>query len=146
MSVYVDPLFKTRGAGRRWPFKEACHMFADSLDELHAMAARIGLKRQWFQNKDRLPHYDLTASKRGLAVYHGAIQVDCRRMVKIMDDRPWDTRCQGWNPDPAHPSMRCTLPRNHAGECEAPGPAHVVTWPTEQSMISPRACKRCVAS
>ena len=39
-------------------------MYADSLEELHAMAVQIGMKREWFQNKPRLPHYDLTPRRR----------------------------------------------------------------------------------
>ncbi len=80
MSVYVDPLFaavlqgaQARRHGTRW-----CHMFADSIDELHAMADRIGLKRAWFQDDARLPHYDLVPSKRALAVRCGAVEVSRR--------------------------------------------------------------------
>jgi len=34
------------------------HLTADTLDELHAEAARIGLQRRWFQS-GRHPHYDV---------------------------------------------------------------------------------------
>ena len=54
-----------------------CHMLADSLDELHAMADRIGMKRKWFQNKG-VPHYDLSKSKRELAVRYGAVELGDR--------------------------------------------------------------------
>lgn len=30
-----------------------------SLEELHVFAQKIGLKREWFQNKGKLSHYDL---------------------------------------------------------------------------------------
>ena len=72
MSVYVDYEFATRPTGK-WPFKKACHMTADTLPELHAMADRLGLKRAWFQNHPRYPHYDLTSTKRRLAVGLGAV-------------------------------------------------------------------------
>ena len=49
-------------------------MFADSLEELHEFADKIGMKRQWFQNT-KLPHYDLTATRRQLAVRNGALEV-----------------------------------------------------------------------
>lgn len=57
MSVYTDPPM-------RWPFRGrivlSCHLTADTLDELHAFAAKIGLKRSWFQvSKSGIPHYDL---------------------------------------------------------------------------------------
>ena len=39
------------------------HVVSDkSLDELHRFANRIGLKREWFQNK-RIPHYDVTTER-----------------------------------------------------------------------------------
>ena len=63
MSVYVDNYSKC------W-----CHMFADTLAELHAMAGKIGLKRAWFQPKSR-PHYDLVSSKKALAIKNGAIEI-----------------------------------------------------------------------
>jgi hypothetical protein len=48
-----------------------CHMVSDrSVDELHAFASEIGLRRGWFQG-GRLPHYDLRPSGRRLAVCRG---------------------------------------------------------------------------
>lgn len=32
------------------------------------MAAKLGLRREWFQNKPHAPHYDLVPSKRTLAL------------------------------------------------------------------------------
>lgn len=52
----------------------SCHMFADTLPELHEMAIVIGLKRAWFQKKSAA-HYDLTASRRKLAVENGAVEL-----------------------------------------------------------------------
>lgn len=84
MPVYVDSL-KTyptsaiqpsaRRVSRRW-----CHMWADAGEEeaLHAMAQRIGLKRAWFQQHERLPHYDLTPSRRAEAIEAGAVEMDVR--------------------------------------------------------------------
>ena len=52
-----------------------CHMMSDtSLDELHAFATRLGLRRSWFQNGSA-PHYDICKTKRRLAVQLGAIEV-----------------------------------------------------------------------
>lgn len=59
-------------------------MYADNLDELHQMANMIGLKRSWFQDHPRLPHYDLVASKRRLAVSHGAVEQTMREMAMFM--------------------------------------------------------------
>lgn len=72
MSVYVDPLIDCG-----WKLGPSCHMTADTLDELHAMADKIGMKRSWFQKggKQEIPHYDLVGSKRNLAVKNGAIEL-----------------------------------------------------------------------
>jgi hypothetical protein len=48
-----------------------CHMIADTDDELHAMADRIGVARKWFQGD----HYDLALSRRALAVAAGAQEI-----------------------------------------------------------------------
>jgi len=84
MSVYVDELFKCGGISPKWPYDEACHMTADSVDELHAFAAKLGLKREWFQQGRILPHYDLTRKKRAQAVRLGAVEVTGREMVQLM--------------------------------------------------------------
>lgn len=84
MSVYVDRL-RHRGwrLGRGVPV-QSCHMIADTLEELHAMAARIGMKRAWFQPKS-FPHYDLVRSRRERAVAAGAVELDDGRdFVKKM--------------------------------------------------------------
>lgn len=49
-------------------------MLTTDIDELHEMAASIGLKREWFQDK-RFPHYDVQASKRRKAVAKGAVEI-----------------------------------------------------------------------
>ena len=61
MTVYVDK-YKLK-------FKNylMCHMTADSIEELHEMANKIGLKKEWFQPLSR-PHYDITQSKKKLAI------------------------------------------------------------------------------
>ena len=81
MAVYVDDLVDYPGKGR-W-----CHMVSDSLDELHSMARRIGLHREWFQDHPRHPHYDLMAFTRALAVQHGAIEVDRKELARIMNGK-----------------------------------------------------------
>lgn len=82
MTVYVDDM--------RAPFGRMimCHMEADTLEELHAMADRIGVARRWFQGPhnghSRFPHYDIALSKRALAVQYGAKEVTQRELVLIM--------------------------------------------------------------
>lgn len=83
MAVYVDNLRNWGGAkGYRW--KKSCHMYADTLDELHQMAARIGMKSKWFQDDPRLPHYDLHPKQRELALARGVIQHTRRQMTDFM--------------------------------------------------------------
>jgi hypothetical protein len=86
MSVYVDPerVWGNETAPPCFRFKPSCHMYADTLPELHEMARRIGLKLSWFQNKPDLPHYDLTAPKRIMAVRNGAVQVDFQHLVEYI--------------------------------------------------------------
>jgi hypothetical protein len=86
MAVYVGIEFQTL-CSRVWPYKFASHLFADSIDELHKLAGQIGLKRSWFQNHARLPHYDLTANKRRQAIAKGAIVVDRNFEVKFYRER-----------------------------------------------------------
>jgi hypothetical protein len=69
--VYVDRL-PARGWGR---WNGGAHMMANDLDALHAMADAIGLRRAWFQGDSTFAHYDLTASKRRLAVAAGAVEI-----------------------------------------------------------------------
>lgn len=72
MACYVDPAIHDFGR------MKMCHLFADSDEELHAMADRIGVARRWHQKppKASWPHYDVCKSKRALAVKLGAVEVD----------------------------------------------------------------------
>lgn len=76
MSVYVDDAFVSDDptAWGRWT--GGGHMQADTLGELHEFAARIGLRRAWFQTRPGRPdkdHYDLTRARRDRAILLGAI-------------------------------------------------------------------------
>ena len=48
MTVYVDDARIPARVGR-WDSSWS-HLFADTQDELHAFAARLGLRRSWFQD------------------------------------------------------------------------------------------------
>ncbi len=67
MSAYVDDAV-TLWRGQRW-----AHLMADTLDELHAMAAQLGLPRRAFQDKPSGAHYDVTADLRAQALRLGAV-------------------------------------------------------------------------
>lgn len=75
MNIYVDPPAKYPGRPGLW-----CHMWTDTGDEeeLHTFATRIGLKREWFQNREKFPHYDLTGAMPTRAVAAGAIEITVR--------------------------------------------------------------------
>lgn len=77
MAVYVD---KARNPLGRMVM---CHMIADSLDELHAMAQAIGMRREWFQPRS-FPHYDVSLSRRERAIKLGACEVGRRELVRVM--------------------------------------------------------------
>lgn len=82
MTVYVDELVV-------WPTRIRCfkagsaHLTADTDEELHELAARIGLRRAWFQmSSSGVPHYDLTPRKRAAAIAAGAIFVPARDQAR----------------------------------------------------------------
>lgn len=75
MAVYVD------SEGIRWRGREWCHLVADTLEELHAFAVRLGLQRRWFQGQGRYPHYDVTMELRRKALRLGAIDADRAALV-----------------------------------------------------------------
>ena len=90
----------------RWPTKiscfkaGSCHLMTDaSLEELHALALRIGLRREWFQ--PGLPpffdtaHYDLTPGRRAAALAVGAVFIPAREQVRLRKMRQARVRqCQ----------------------------------------------------
>lgn len=73
MSVYVDDMRAKFGR------LILCHMLADTVEELHAMADLIGVDRKWCQGD----HYDICLSKRSDAVANGAVEVTMREIAKI---------------------------------------------------------------
>lgn len=103
MTVYVDDanIQASVPNGGRIVTSRWCHLIADTEDELHEFAARLGMRRSWFQQPKgfgSLPlkpesrsaqnwHYDLTAPKRAQAVRMGAVQVTSREMSAIIDAR-----------------------------------------------------------
>ncbi|MEJ7745775.1 MAG: DUF4031 domain-containing protein [Luteimonas sp.] len=69
MTVYVDDAV-TYWRGQRW-----AHLMADTLDELHAFAALLGIPRHAFQDKRSGAHYDITAALREEAIGLGAVAI-----------------------------------------------------------------------
>jgi hypothetical protein len=90
MTVYVDAIFTAEPQGRqakshgvRW-----CHMIATDLEELHAMARKIGLKRSYFQSHIFYPHYDLVPTKRALAIAEGAQEITTEEKLRMRRCEP----------------------------------------------------------
>lgn len=99
MTVYIDDAFIPATVNRtrsRW-----CHLFADTEDELHAFARKIGMHRSWFQapkgvgRKPVVPHslsaqmwhYDVAENRRRAAIAQGAVVVTRREALNIMHAR-----------------------------------------------------------
>lgn len=85
MPVYVDDMYLyPMGEFKRGPRTyKMSHMIADSLDELHAMADTIGVNRRWFQDKASGAHYDITMTKRKVAIAAGAIPISLQQCAAM---------------------------------------------------------------
>jgi hypothetical protein len=73
MTCYVDALRAYPDAGLR--FDRYCHLLADTVEELHAMADAIAMPRRFFQDHPWRWHYDLPAPLRARAVALGAREI-----------------------------------------------------------------------
>jgi hypothetical protein len=99
MTVYVDDMAMSaavtdpdtrRVYNARW-----CHLFSSAIDptELHDLAQKIRLRREWFQPGHDLldstqhdpvhDHYDVTMNKRLLAIKAGAVPVTIEQAVTL---------------------------------------------------------------
>jgi hypothetical protein len=97
VTVYVDNFRAPATVGRvrgRWS-----HLTADTVDELHAFADRLGHRREWFQARckhTKCPtfdgvcvhfHYDLVDRIRTTAIAQGATPIDIREMGALISVR-----------------------------------------------------------
>ena len=94
MAVYVDDAV-TLWRGQRW-----AHLMADTLAELHACAAAIGLPRRAFQDRRSGAHYDVTAALREEAIAWGAVPVSRHRDRVLLRAVIAQARRQGRRDDP----------------------------------------------
>jgi Protein of unknown function (DUF4031) len=91
VAVFVDDASIAATVGRhtsRWS-----HLTADSPEELHAFAARLGLRRSYYQQRPEANpgsfaaagwHYDLTEPKRAQALRLGAVPCSARELSAVM--------------------------------------------------------------
>jgi Protein of unknown function (DUF4031) len=84
LSVYVDDwrqLATIRDMTSRWS-----HLTADTEDELHDFAGRLGIPRRAFQHKPGKPafdHYDVPEELRLKAIEQGAVALTWREAAKL---------------------------------------------------------------
>lgn len=87
-TIYVDEIRTYEHT--QLPYKNWCHMAVDGdIEHLHAFAHKLGLKREWFQDKPKAPHYDLVPSKRAESIKLGAVPVES----SILVERCWPAMC-----------------------------------------------------
>jgi len=78
LDFQMSPMARRYGVHVKWS-----HLFSDSdTQELHDFALKLGLKREWFQDKKKFPHYDIVESKVKLAVSLGAQEIDLKEYFK----------------------------------------------------------------
>lgn len=79
MTVYVDDMKAIYGR------MVMCHMIADTTEELLEMVDDIGVARKWVQNAGGdHEHFDISLSKRALAVKAGAKEVTMRELIALL--------------------------------------------------------------
>lgn len=87
MTVYVDDMYK-HPMGQLGRMKMS-HMIADTEQELHEMAQKIGMQRRWYQ-KD---HYDISISRRSKAVELGAVEVSMVDLASMCKRQKVEGHC-----------------------------------------------------
>lgn len=72
MACYVDDVRHKYGR------MVMCHLWADTFDELLAMADKIGVQRRWLQRPPTASwvHFDISLGKKALAIKEGAVLTD----------------------------------------------------------------------
>lgn len=76
MTVFVD------NARIEWRGNIWFHLVADTAEELHEFARKLGLKRNWFQGSASYPHYDISATLRATALRIGAVEASRTQMIE----------------------------------------------------------------
>ncbi len=115
MSVYVD------NARLEWRGMKMSHLQADSDEELHVFAARLGLRRGWHQpgSRPEASHYDVSDSVRLRAIKLGAIEETVgegsTRRRSAREALGEDAVYQGW------PNCRCIGKSQYATEDDPHG-------------------------
>ena len=88
LTVYLDDWRQAATIGTR--VDRWSHLLADNEEELHDLAARLGIPARGFQRHRRssaLNHYDLPESHRQAAIDLGAVPITWREMARLT--REW---------------------------------------------------------
>jgi Protein of unknown function (DUF4031) len=130
VAVYVDDagiLAEVRNGSRvhvsRWS-----HLTADTQEELHEFAERLGLRREWFQpgrpigdRPSPFWHYDVTSGKRAQAFAMGAISMPSRELARYCRTRAGQPTPsidhEGAQAEDAIPRRPRTVPENRCPDC-----------------------------
>ena len=78
--VYIDDARNNFGR------MKMCHMIADTSQELHEVAGKIGVNLKWIQKQNTAKeHYDVCLSKKKIAMeYYGVKEVNQRELVEVI--------------------------------------------------------------
>ena len=80
--VYVDNACKPIGKAIM------CHMIADSTEELHKMAQKLGLRKEWCQGAGTVrEHFLISLKKRKLALAFGVKEVTYENLALKLASR-----------------------------------------------------------
>lgn len=98
MTVYVDNMKAAFGR------MVMCHAWGDTREELFEMMQTIGVQLKWFQRPDwpgeikgmnaSWEHFDISMTKRALAVATGAIEVDQYTMAEHANRQQFIRACE----------------------------------------------------
>lgn len=84
MAVYIDDMY--RYPMGRFGRMKMSHMVADTVEELHDLADKIGVARKWVQQAHMgkgWVHYDMALAARARAIEHGAVQITLRELAMM---------------------------------------------------------------
>lgn len=78
--VYIDDCVWTKGKTGRETY---AHMVADTYDELHEFAAKLGVGRHFFHKSSKYHHYDISSKFYEKAIEMGAEKVRSTQIISL---------------------------------------------------------------
>jgi hypothetical protein len=110
MAVYIDDWRVP------WRCEEWSHLIADTTQELHAFAARLGLGARRFHHKPTRPwkdHYDVPESLRSQAILLGAKSIASEEAARMLRARRLALREGVTPPESSAPSRAAPSADDH---------------------------------